>query len=97
MYDATQHRADLASPRFWLDILLKRPFEIKKVPMKTTLLIQVLLLALNLPVLSQTQGGNSQGGDNNSQGTRNSGAPGPVIGAGLPVLLVGTGIWWVVR
>ena len=39
------------------------------------------------------QGGNSQGG--NSQGFR--GAPGPIAGAGLPILAVGYGAYWLVR
>ena len=55
------------------------------------LLIPLVLLALTLPALAQT--------------CRNStctvrGAPGPLMGvglAGLPVLLIGGGIYWIVR
>jgi LPXTG-motif cell wall-anchored protein len=59
-----------------------------------TLLIPTLLLALSLPAFAQNQGGNRQGG--NSQGGYR-GAPGPVIGAGLPLLLIGGGIYWLAR
>jgi hypothetical protein len=37
------------------------------------------------------------GGGNNQGGGGLGGAPGPVLGAGLPVLAVGAGIYWVVR
>jgi hypothetical protein len=52
-----------------------------------------LLLALSVPALAQ---------DRNSGGTGTStirGAPGPLVGAGLPVLLIGggIGIYWLVR
>jgi LPXTG-motif cell wall-anchored protein len=56
-----------------------------------TLLIPVLLLTLSLPALAA-------GGNNNDQGqNKTRGAPGPVIGAGLPLLLIGGGIYWIVR
>jgi LPXTG-motif cell wall-anchored protein len=63
----------------------------------------VLLLALSgVPALAQNnQGQNNQGqnnqGQNNQGGGGVRGAPGPLIGAGLPVLLVGGGIYWLVR
>jgi len=52
-------------------------------------------LALSQPAFAQ----NNQGQNNNSQG-RVRGAPGPLVGAGiagLPVLLVAGGIYWIVR
>ena len=59
-----------------------------------TVIPMLLLLALSVPALAQNQGGN-QGGN---QGNRVHGAPGPLMGAGLlPVLLVGGGIYWLVR
>jgi hypothetical protein len=42
------------------------------------------------PVFAQNQGGNNQG-----SGYR--GAPGPIAGAGLPVLAVGSGVYWLIR
>jgi hypothetical protein len=60
-----------------------------------TLLIPVLVLALSLPAFGGNN--NNQGGNNNNQGGNYSGAPGPVAGAGLPLLLIGGGIFWIVR
>jgi hypothetical protein len=42
------------------------------------------------------QGGNDQGG-NGQGGNGYHGAPGPIAGAGLPVLAVGYGVYWLVR
>jgi hypothetical protein len=39
--------------------------------------------------------GNGQG--QNNQGNGYSGAPGPIAGAGLPVLAIGYGIYWLVK
>jgi LPXTG-motif cell wall-anchored protein len=62
--------------------------------MKTVFIPMVLLLlALSVPALAQ----NNQGQNNNNQGGGVRGAPGPLVGAGLPVLLVGGGIYWIVR
>ena len=64
--------------------------------MKNMFLPIVLLLALTaVPALAG--GGNDQGGNNNDQGGRVRGAPGPLVGAGLPVILIGGGIYWLVR
>ena len=60
--------------------------------MKSLIIPTALLLALSVPALGQNQGGNGGG---NGGGAR--GAPGPLIGAGLPVLLIGGGIYWLVR
>ena len=32
-----------------------------------------------------------------TKATKMRGAPGPLVGAGLPVLLIGGGIYWIVR
>ena len=51
--------------------------------MKNMFLPIVLLLALTaVPALAG--GGNDQGGNNNNQGGNIRGAPGPLVGAGLP-------------
>src|SRR5262245_37334993 len=52
-----------------------------------------LLLALSVPALTQ----NNQGQNNNNQGGGIRPAPGPLVGAGLSVLLIGGGIYWLVR
>jgi len=60
--------------------------------MKNLFISLALLLALSVPALGQNQGGN--GGGNGGGGR---GAAGPLVGAGLPVLLIGGGIYWIVR
>jgi hypothetical protein len=68
--------------------------------MRKLLLSSALVAALCVPALAGNQGGNNQGpnqGGNNQGGTR--AAPGPVAGAGLPVIalgLGGLGIYWLV-
>jgi hypothetical protein len=66
--------------------------------MKSLFIPMVLLLALSVPALAQNnqgQNNNDQGQNNNDQGAR--GAPGPLAGAGLPVLLIGAGVYLMVR
>ena len=63
--------------------------------MKKLVIPMALLLALSVPALAG--GGNDQGGNNNNQGGGVRGAPGPLVGAGLPVLLIGGGIYLLVR
>jgi LPXTG-motif cell wall-anchored protein len=68
--------------------------------MKNLFIPLALLLALSVPALAQDnqgQNNNNQGQDNNDQGGGGHGAPGPLMGAGLPVLLIGGGIYWIVR
>jgi LPXTG-motif cell wall-anchored protein len=60
---------------------------IERLLMKT-LPIPVLLLSLSLPALAKDK-------DDKDKGIK--GAPGPVIGAGLPLLLIGGGIYWLAR
>jgi LPXTG-motif cell wall-anchored protein len=66
-------------------------------------LLKIVLVALALtgvPALAQNnqgQNNDNQGQNNNNQGRGFRGAPGPLVGAGLPVLLIGGGIYWIVR
>jgi hypothetical protein len=54
-----------------------------------------LLLALSVPALAKNDKGNQGNGNGNGGNVR--GAPGPLVGAGLPVILIGGGIYWIVR
>jgi LPXTG-motif cell wall-anchored protein len=68
--------------------------------MKNLFIPLALLLALSVPALAQDnqgQNNDNQGQNNNDQGGGGQGAPGPLMGAGLPVLLIGGGIYWIVR
>jgi hypothetical protein len=47
-------------------------------------------LALGIPNVAKAQNGQGQ-----NQDVR--GAPGPLVGAGLPILAVGYGVYWLVR
>ena len=49
----------------------------------------------NFAKAGNNQGGNSQGG--NSQGGAIRGAPGPVAGAGIPFLVIGYGVYWLIK
>ena len=66
--------------------------------MKKLIIASALLGALCVPALAG--GGNDQGQNNNNQGNNGGGThgvPGPLVGAGLPVLAVGNGAYWLVR
>ena len=63
--------------------------------MKSLVIPMALLLALSVSAMAGD--GNDQGQNNNDQGRTARGAPGPLAGAGLPVLLIGGGIYWLVR
>ena len=54
-----------------------------------------LLLTLSVPALAKNDKGNQGNGNGNGGNVR--GAPGPLAGAGLPVLLFGGGIYWILR
>ena len=60
--------------------------------MKNLTLSAALFAALCLPALAQ----NGQGGNNNNQGGYR-GVPGPIAGAGLPVIAVGYGVYWLIK
>jgi hypothetical protein len=61
--------------------------------MKNLIIPTALLLALSVPALAQTRTPTP------STTPTARGAPGPLVGAGLPVLLIGggIGIYWLVR
>jgi hypothetical protein len=64
--------------------------------------LAALLAVLTLPLLTTfSVAGGSLGcftSDCNSNGNGNvHGAPGPLVGAGLPVLAVGYGVYWLIR
>lgn len=50
-------------------------------------------LVLGIPNVAKAQ--NGQGQNNNNQGV--SGAPGPIAGAGLPILAAGYGVYWLIK
>ena len=54
-----------------------------------------LLLALSVPALAKNDKGNQGNGKGN--GGNVHGAPGPLAGASHPMLLIGGGIYWLVR
>ena len=58
--------------------------------MRCFIIAAAMLSAANM---SAVAGGN--GHENDGGGYR--GAPGPVLGAGLPVLAIGYGVYWLVR
>ena len=66
--------------------------------MRKLLVASALLAAVCVPALADQngQGGNNQGG-NSQGGSGYHPAPGPVAGAGLPILAVGYGAYWLVR
>ena len=78
-----------------------RTFSGREGEMKKLIIASALLGVLCLPALAG--GGNDQGGsgNNNNQGGGTyggtHGVPGPLVGAGLPVLVVGYGAYWLVR
>jgi hypothetical protein len=62
--------------------------------MRKLLVASALLAAFCVPAIAQ----NNQGQNNNNQGGNGyHGAPGPIAGAGLPILAVGYGAYWLVR
>ena len=65
--------------------------------MKSLLLSFVLFTALCLPGLA----GNGQGQNGNGQGQNGNGnvydVPGPIAAAGLPVIAVDFGVYWLIK
>ena len=69
--------------------------------MRKLFLASAILAALGLPVLADPGNGNKNGWSNPNNphydGGSVHGAPGPIAGAGLPILAVGYGAYWLVR
>jgi hypothetical protein len=74
--------------------------------MKKLTLAFAFLAALSLPALADPNNGNgNKNGWNNpnnphysgGSGDNVHGAPGPIAGAGLPILAVGYGVYWLIR
>ena len=61
----------------------------------------VLLVALCLPALARDHDGNYGNhwgcGDSRDSSSDFRGVPGPVAGAGLPIIAVGYGVYWLIR
>jgi hypothetical protein len=63
-----------------------------------------LVAALCVPALADSDNGNKNGWNNpnnphysGGSGNNAHGVPGPIVGAGLPIIAVGYGIYWLVR
>jgi hypothetical protein len=77
-------------------VMVARNTHREELIMKTVLALPMaLLLALSVPALAKNDKGNQGNGNGNGGNVR--GAPGPLVGAGLPVILIGGGIYWIVR
>ena len=69
-----------------------------KSPLKLALCAALMVVAL--PALSMAKDKDSDGGDhdrNDRGGHGTHGVPGPLVGAGLPFIAVGYGVYWLVR
>jgi len=67
--------------------------------MKKLALSSALLVTLCVPALAMGWGGwgNNQGGNNQGGGGSYRGVPGPIAGAGLPIIAAGYGVYWLIR
>ena len=66
--------------------------------MKNILPVVLLLALSSVPALAQGgQNGQGQNNDDQGRGGQTRGAPGPIMGASVPVLLVAGGVYWLVR
>lgn len=65
--------------------------------MKSLVIPMMLLLSLSVPAVAKNDNGNHGNGNSGNHNGNVKGAPGPLVGAGLPVLLIGGGIYWIVR
>lgn len=68
--------------------------------MKTIMASVVLSIIALSPALADPGGVPNGGvgqGNGNGNGNKIHGAPGPLAGAGLPIAIVGYGVYWLVR
>jgi hypothetical protein len=64
----------------------------------TAAILALALTTLSPPAQACNGGGNCDNAPGRDPpGQRVSGAPGPIVGAGLPILAVGYGVYWLVR
>jgi hypothetical protein len=75
------------------------PFDLMALSMKTCCLSYFLgaLLTGILSVNSPSFGCNGNGNCENAPGHNKVGAPGPIVGAGLPALAIGYGVYWLAK
>ena len=64
--------------------------------MKKLTVASAILAAIVVPALADPGNGNKNGWDNPNN-PHYRGAPGPIAGAGLPILAVGYGVYWLAR
>jgi hypothetical protein len=65
--------------------------------MRTVFLSVLLSLLIALPALADRDDRDGGRDRDRDRGHEVHGAPGPIAGAGLPVLALGGGIYWIVR
>jgi hypothetical protein len=65
--------------------------------MRKLLVASAILAALALPALADPGKGKGWGDGDGGGRDHVHGAPGPIAGAGLPILAVGYGAYWLVR
>jgi hypothetical protein len=67
------------------------------------LFVALMIMAAQVPLGTSALAGDHDrwlGGDRDHHGDRGGGvhgAPGPIAGAGLPILAVGYGVYWLIR
>ena len=57
----------------------------------------LVLFALIEPALAQQNNNNNNNNNNNGGKGQNLGAPGPLLGASIPGLAIGVGVYWFIR
>jgi len=66
--------------------------------MKRLIAASALVAALCVPAFADPNNGNgNKNGWSNPNNPHYSGVPGPIAGAGLPIIAVGYGIYWLIR
>jgi hypothetical protein len=69
----------------------------KGIPMRNLLIAIIASTVLTLPAFAQNGQGQNGNGQGQNGGNGHHAAPGPIAGAGLPVIAVGFGIYWLIR
>jgi hypothetical protein len=68
-----------------------------KLALYAALLIALALPALSTGVLAKDHDHDRRDHDRDDRGHHYGGVPGPIVGAGLPILAAGYGVYWLVR